>query len=197
MLRSWYPHQLKTVSGTPTPRCYHESVMKWKKAREAEWKSVWSEETVMKQKYMKGLVKRKHIIHCQSCSIIIQLLIVCSILCLSDWIDLHSGQLPTRPANSHSLRLRRLKQLPHQKIRIHIEKVTPISTSFIYLIIEQNFAKNCPIAYMTNFALVILMLLNRSRDAILGRSFEISESIGFWLTIFKSHCVTEAQHLFT
>mgnify|MGYP001803602265 CR=1 FL=1 len=32
---------------------------------------------------------------------------------------------------------------------------------------------------MTNFALVILMMLNRSRAAILGRSFEISESIGF------------------
>ena len=32
---------------------------------------------------------------------------------------------------------------------------------------------------MTNFTLVILMMLNRSRAAILGRSFEISESIGF------------------
>ena len=31
--------------------------------------------------------------------------------------------------------------------------------------------------FMINFALVILMMLNRS--AILGRSFEISESIGF------------------
>ena len=29
------------------------------------------------------------------------------------------------------------------------------------------------------FLLVILMMLNRSRAAILGRSFEISESIGF------------------
>ena len=52
---------------------------------------------------------------------------------------------------------------------------------------------------MINFALVIviLMMLNPSRAAILGRSFEIRESIGFWLTYFKSYCVTEAQHLFT
>ena len=35
------------------------------------------------------------------------------------------------------------------------------------------------LSFMTNFALVILMMLNRSRAAILGRSFEISESIGF------------------
>ena len=38
---------------------------------------------------------------------------------------------------------------------------------------------------MTNFALVILMMLNRSRAAILGRSFEIKHSADERV---KQHC---------
>ena len=97
MLRSWYPHQLKLCQWHPHPVV----IMKvWWSERRPEKLS--ERVCEVKKQWWSGnkwrichLVKRKHIIHCQSCSIIISLLVDCSILCLSDWIDLHSASYQT------------------------------------------------------------------------------------------------------
>ena len=57
----------------------------------------------------------------------------------------------SRPANSHSFRVR-LKQLPHPISSFRVrksEKIAPILTSFIYVIIEQNFEKIAPFLNLT------------------------------------------------